>query len=62
VTAKSEGPANGALLIIGGLITPIIRNKAIELGGPQWVVIPTAGGGVTLRAKLNWRLHHTAHD
>jgi cyanophycinase len=42
VTAKSEGPPSGTLLIIGGTITPVIRAKALELGGPRWVVIPTA--------------------
>lgn len=41
---KSKGPANGTLLIVGGLVTPTIAQRAIELGGAQWVVIPTAQG------------------
>jgi cyanophycinase len=43
---RSQGPATGSLLIIGGGITPLeIQRKAIELAGgyfASWVNIPTA--------------------
>lgn len=45
--AKSEGPPNGSLLIIGGTVTDVIRKAAFELSGgadAKWVVIPTARG------------------
>jgi cyanophycinase len=43
---RSAGPAQGALLIIGGgELGPEIQNTAVKLGGKlaRWVFIPTAG-------------------
>jgi|HubBroStandDraft_6_1064221.scaffolds.fasta_scaffold672708_2 cyanophycinase len=41
---KSEGPAKGTLLIVGGIVTPVTASIATELGGMRWVIIPTAKG------------------